>query len=167
TAAVMATGIYLTDKIEQERKAGRSRRDAILTAGPIRLIPVLMTAITFTAAFIPPMFAPPTGMDRFRPIATGLVGAMISSTVLSLIVVPVFYTIFDDIKEFLVSVYKAKPAVELVPAPVPVGAVAEVLEPAGVGPASHNPGFSTSSGNPRARDPQTHGRRTGPPDDPH
>jgi HAE1 family hydrophobic/amphiphilic exporter-1 len=126
TAAVMATGIYLTDMIEHERKAGKSRRDAILTAGPVRLIPVLMTAITFTAAFIPPMFAPPTGMDRFRPIATALVGAMVSSTALSLIMVPVFYTIFDDIKEFLTRVYTAKPARRF----APVGEVAPVLEPA-------------------------------------
>jgi HAE1 family hydrophobic/amphiphilic exporter-1 len=130
TAAVMATGIYLTDKIEQERKAGKSRRDAIITAGPIRLIPVLMTAITFTAAFIPPMFAPPTGMDRFRPIATALVGAMVSSTALSLIMVPVFYTIFDDIKEFLARVYTAKPAARLAPAVADAGAVDELLETA-------------------------------------
>ncbi|MBI4545625.1 MAG: efflux RND transporter permease subunit [Gemmatimonadetes bacterium] len=133
TAAVMATGIYLTDKIEAERRSGKSRRDAILTAGPIRLIPVLMTAITFTAAFIPPMFAPPTGMDRFRPIATALVGAMISSTALSLIVVPVFYSIFDDVKEFLFQVYSAKPAPRLAPAPVPALELEEALAPAGMG----------------------------------
>lgn len=125
TAAVMATGIYLIDKIEQERAEGKSRREAIINGGTIRLIPVLMTAITFTAAFIPPMFAPPTGMDRFRPIATALIGAMISSTALSLIVVPVTYTLLDDFKEFLRKVYTAKspPAVrwESRPALAPAG----------------------------------------------
>jgi len=109
TAAVMATGIYLLDKVEQERAAGKSRREAIISGGTIRLIPVLMTAITFTAAFIPPMFAPPTGMDRFRPIATALIGAIISSTALSLIVVPVVYSLLDDAKEFLRKVFGVYP----------------------------------------------------------
>ncbi|MFB3071541.1 MAG: efflux RND transporter permease subunit, partial [Nitrospirales bacterium] len=110
TASVMATGIYLLDKIEQERAAGKPRREAIINGGTIRLIPVLMTAITFTAAFIPPMFAPPTGMDRFRPIATALIGAIISSTALSLIVVPVVYSLLDDAKEFLRKVFGVPPA---------------------------------------------------------
>jgi len=109
TAAVMATGIYLLDKIEQERAEGKSRREAIISGGAIRLIPVLMTSITFVAAFIPPMFAPPTGMDRFRPIATALIGAIISSTALSLIMVPVTYSLLDDAKEYLQKVFGARP----------------------------------------------------------
>ncbi|MFQ5443439.1 MAG: efflux RND transporter permease subunit, partial [Nitrospinales bacterium] len=105
TAAVMTTGIYLLDKIEHERATGMPRTEAIINGGTVRLIPVLMTAITFTAAFIPPMFAPPTGMDRFRPIATALIGAIISSTALSLIVVPVAYSLLDDVKEYLKKVF--------------------------------------------------------------
>ncbi|WP_447973849.1 efflux RND transporter permease subunit [Nitrospira sp. Kam-Ns4a] len=119
TAAVMATGIYLIDIIEQQRAEGLSRREAVINGGAIRLIPVLMTAITFTAAFIPPMFAPPTGMDRFRPIATALIGAMVSSTALSLIVVPVTYTLLDDLKEFLCRVYTAKPVMAAAEGPAP------------------------------------------------
>jgi len=121
TASVMATGIYLLDKIEQERAAGKPRREAIIDGGAIRLIPVLMTTITFTAAFIPPMFAPPTGMDRFTPIATALIGAIISSTALSLITVPVVYSLLDDAKEYLKKVYGARPA----PSRVPVAGVGE------------------------------------------
>ncbi len=109
TAAVMATGIYLLDKVEQERAEGKSVRDAIISGGTIRLIPVLMTSITFIAAFIPPMFAPPTGMDRFRPIATALIGAIISSTALSLIMVPVTYSLLNDAKEYLGKVFGARP----------------------------------------------------------
>ncbi|MDR4483947.1 MAG: efflux RND transporter permease subunit [Nitrospirales bacterium] len=124
----MATGIYLLDKIEQERAEGKPRREAIISGGTIRLIPVLMTAITFTAAFIPPMFAPPTGMDRFRPIATALIGAMISSTALSLIMVPVTYSLLDDAKEYLQKVFGARPApaeVEPSASPTLAHAVAE------------------------------------------
>jgi HAE1 family hydrophobic/amphiphilic exporter-1 len=102
TVMVMATGIFLIDKTEQLIKEEKmDRRRAITTAGPIRLRPVLMTTLTTAAAFIPPMFAPPTGMDRFRPIATAIIGALVSSTLLSLVAVPVFYSIFDDIGEFL------------------------------------------------------------------
>ena len=88
----------------------KRRRQAIINGGTIRLIPVLMTAITFTAAFIPPMFAPPTGMDRFRPIATALIVAIISSTALRLIVVPVVYSVFDDANAFLRKVFGVPPA---------------------------------------------------------
>lgn len=112
TVMVMATGIFLIEKITQLREAGLDRTRAILIAGPIRLRPVLMTAMTTAAAFIPPMFAPPTGMDRFRPIATVIVGALVSSTTLGLIVVPTFYTILDDIREFFVRIYTGKAVAE-------------------------------------------------------
>lgn len=48
-------------------------------------------------------------MDRFRPIATGIVGALISSTILGLITVPILYSILDDIRQFLRSVYAGMP----------------------------------------------------------
>ncbi len=105
TVMVMATGIFLTDKIHELRAAGLDRLRAVLVAGPVRLRPVLMTALTTSGAFIPPMFAPPTGMDRFRPIATVIVGALVSSTTLGLIVVPTVYTVLDDIRKFLKYVY--------------------------------------------------------------
>lgn len=109
TVMVMATGILLQEKIMQVREAGLDRTRAVLTSGPIRLRPVLMTTLTTAAAFIPPMFAPPTGMDRFRPIATGIVGALISSTALGLIAVPTIYTILDDIRQFFKWVYAGVP----------------------------------------------------------
>ncbi len=80
-----------------------------------------MTTITFVAAFIPPMFAPPTGMDRFRPIATALIGAIISSTALSLIVIPVTYTLLDDAKEYLQKVFGARPGTSGGPAMTTMG----------------------------------------------
>lgn len=128
TAIVMATGIYLIDMVEEKRREGVPRREAIMEGVSIRLIPVLMTTITTAMAFIPPMFAPPTGMDRFRPIATGMIGAMASSTALSLFVVPVFYTIFDDIAVFLRRAYGGGPKYAVVPADVSdraAGATAE------------------------------------------
>jgi HAE1 family hydrophobic/amphiphilic exporter-1 len=121
-AMVGATGIFLVDLTDELRKEGMSRREAIVTAGPIRLRPVLMTFMTTAAAFVPPMFAPPTGMDRFTPIAWGLVGAMASSLVLSLLTVPVFYSLLDDLKEFLKALFTTPGPVavrEAVPEGVP------------------------------------------------
>jgi len=109
TVMVMATGILLVEKTMQLQEAGLDRRSAILTASPIRLRPVLMTTLTTSAAFIPPMLAPPTGMDRFRPISTAIIGALVSSTIMGLIMIPVFYSIFDDIRQFLERVYAGKP----------------------------------------------------------
>lgn len=106
TAIVTATGIYLVDKIRQLREdEGMSLYDAVVTAGPIRLRPVMMTTITTVAAFVPPMFAPPTGMDRFIPITSAIIGGMVSSTLLSLIVVPVFYASLEEVREFLKKIY--------------------------------------------------------------
>ncbi|MBI2455681.1 MAG: efflux RND transporter permease subunit [candidate division NC10 bacterium] len=109
TVMVMATGILLVEKITQLEHAGLDRRRAVLTASPIRLRPVLMTTLTTAAAFIPPMIAPPTGMDRFRPITTAIVGALISSTALGLITVPTIYTILDDVRQFFRWVYAGTP----------------------------------------------------------
>jgi len=109
TVMVMATGILLVEKITQLEAAGLDRRRAVLVASPIRLRPVLMTTLTTASAFIPPMFAPPTGMDRFRPISTAIVGALVSSTALGLITVPVIYTVLDDIRQFLRWIYAGTP----------------------------------------------------------
>ena len=120
TVMVMATGIFLIDKTEQLIKEEKmDRRKAITTAGPIRLRPVLMTTLTTASAFIPPMFAPPTGMDRFRPIATAIIGALVSSTLLSLVAVPVFYSIFDDFAKFLRRLFAGEAEAEAREEPVP------------------------------------------------
>ncbi|MBI3491346.1 MAG: efflux RND transporter permease subunit, partial [Acidobacteria bacterium] len=101
TVMVMATGILLVEKTMQLQEHGLDRRRAQLVASPIRLRPVLMTTLTTASAFIPPMFAPPTGMDRFRPISTGIVGALFSSAMLGLIAIPIIYSVLDDLRLFL------------------------------------------------------------------
>ena len=131
TVIVMATSIYLVDKIEHERAQGKSRREAILIAGPIRLRPIIMTAGTTAAAFLPPMFAPPAGMDRFMPIATAMVGAIATSTVLTLIVVPVVYDIFEDVKEFFRKLYSKETSESKIPGETGVLPPQEVAASAG------------------------------------
>lgn len=126
-AMVTSVGIYLVDKITQLRQEGMDRREAIALAGATRLRPILMTTITTAASFVPPMFAPPTGMDRFRPIATGIIGALVASAALSLLLVPVFYTLLEDLKVFLARVYGAKPV------PTSAALAAPAWEPAMVG----------------------------------
>ncbi|MBI3049064.1 MAG: efflux RND transporter permease subunit [Acidobacteria bacterium] len=108
TVMVMATGILLVEKTMQLREAGLDRRRAQLIASPIRLRPVVMTLLTTSAAFIPPMFAPPTGMDRFRPISTGIIGALWNSAILGLIAIPVIYSVLDDVRVFLARTFTAR-----------------------------------------------------------
>lgn len=105
-AIVVGTGIYLLDKIRQLEAEGMPHREAVIEGGATRLRPVLMTTLTTLMSFVPPMFAPPTGMDRFRPIATGIVGAMVSSTILSLILVPVWYSFLRDAGRFFGRIFK-------------------------------------------------------------
>lgn len=108
TVMVMATGILLVEKTAQLREAGLDRRRAQMIASPIRLRPVVMTLLTTSAAFIPPMIAPPTGMDRFRPISTAIIGALWNSAILGLVAIPVIYSVLDDIAQFLAETFTAR-----------------------------------------------------------
>lgn len=131
TGMVTADAIYLLDKIVQLREGGMERREACIQGCRFRFRAVLITTITTIVSFIPPMLAPPTGMDRFKPIVTGIVGAMVSSTLLTLISAPVSYTLLDDLREFLRKVYGAAPKALptfTTPAGIPAGIMAEGRE---------------------------------------
>lgn len=94
---VTKNAILLVDFIKQNRRAGKSRTEAILTAGPIRMRPILMTAISTIFGMLPLALALGAGAEFRSPMARAVIGGLISSTLLTLIVVPVVYTIIDDI----------------------------------------------------------------------
>ena len=124
-AMVTSVGIYLVDKaVMNMEEEGMDVRTAFMEAGATRLRPVLMTTLTTMAAFIPPMFAPPTGMDRFRPISTGIIGALAASALLSLFIVPVMYSLLHQAREILRAVFAKPVPAEAVPA---AGAAEEAL----------------------------------------
>ncbi|MCX6828501.1 MAG: efflux RND transporter permease subunit [candidate division Zixibacteria bacterium] len=94
---VTKNAILLVDFIKQNRYRGISRTEAILIAGPIRLRPILMTTFAMVFGMFPLIFAFGPGAELRAPMARAVVGGLISSTLLTLVVVPVVYTIIDDI----------------------------------------------------------------------
>ena len=88
--------ILLVDYINQLRQGGMNRTAAILKAGPIRLRPILMTTSATILGMLPLALGLGAGAELRSPMAVAIIGGLITSTLLSLIVVPVVYTILDD-----------------------------------------------------------------------
>jgi HAE1 family hydrophobic/amphiphilic exporter-1 len=96
---VVNNGIVLVDFINSARVAGLSREEAIVQAGMQRFRPIMMTALTTVGGMIPLAFSTPTGEGlNYGPFGKTLVGGMTTATILTLVVVPVSYTYFDDLR---------------------------------------------------------------------
>ncbi len=97
---VVNNAIVLVDFINGARAQGIDRTEAIVQAGIQRFRPILMTALTTVGGMLPLAFAdaPAEGIP-YGPFGKTLVGGMTTSTLLTLIVVPVSYTAFDDLRE--------------------------------------------------------------------
>jgi HAE1 family hydrophobic/amphiphilic exporter-1 len=97
---VMKNGILLVDYANQFRAAGRGREEAALEAGRVRMRPVLMTTGALVFGMAPLAFG--VGLDsEFRaPIGMISVGGLITSTLLTLVVVPVVYCLIDSASEY-------------------------------------------------------------------
>lgn len=97
---VVNNGIVLIDYVNRLREDGVSRAEAILTAADRRFRPIMMTAITTVGGMVP--LAISGRMDSgisYTSFALTLIGGMTTATLLTLLIVPVFYTFFDDIRE--------------------------------------------------------------------
>jgi len=84
-------GVVLVTYINQLRAAGRQLHDAVGEGAKIRLRPVLMTALVASVGFIPMAISTGAGAEVQRPLATVVIGGLISSTVLTLLVLPTVY----------------------------------------------------------------------------
>ncbi|MDI3534949.1 MAG: hydrophobic/amphiphilic exporter (mainly bacteria), family [Thermosediminibacterales bacterium] len=94
---VVNNAIVLVDYINTLRRRGMDRNEAITKAGPVRLRPILMTALTTILALLPLALGIGEGSEVRAPMATVVIGGLTLSTLLTLVVVPVFYSILDDI----------------------------------------------------------------------
>lgn len=92
---VKKNSIILVDYANAFRNKGLSARDSIEKAGPIRLRPILMTAVATLMASIPPALGLGSGSEIRMPMAIAVIGGLVLSTALSLIVVPAFYVVSD------------------------------------------------------------------------
>lgn len=111
---VVNNGIVLVDRIQQLRFTGMARHDAVIHGCIERLRPVLMTAMTTIFGLLPmampELFATSSsggGID-YRGLAVVTLGGMILSTLLTLLVVPMFFTVFDDLWNLLVSMFSTR-----------------------------------------------------------
>lgn len=84
-------GLVLITSIKQLREQGRTTADAVLAGAGRRLRPVLMTACVASLGFVPMALATSTGAEVQRPLATVVIGGLVSSTVLTLFLMPVLY----------------------------------------------------------------------------
>ena len=97
TGMMMTVAVLMIDLVLRLRGEGMDRDEAILTAAPIRLRPILMTSLISIVVLIPVAFFPRTGIDAYAPLATVVIGGLTMGTVLALFVVPVLHTYTDDL----------------------------------------------------------------------
>ncbi|HNX20019.1 MAG TPA: efflux RND transporter permease subunit, partial [Acidobacteriota bacterium] len=92
---VTKNAILLIDFAKNLRAQGMSRRDALIEAGRIRLRPIMMTTLAMIGGMLPLALALGAGAEVRAPLARAVIGGLVTSTLLTLIVVPVFYTLLD------------------------------------------------------------------------
>ncbi len=98
---VTKNAILLVDYTKVLRARGMDRRTALITAGRTRLRPILMTTSAMIFGMLPLFFALGQGAELRAPMARAVVGGLITSTMLTLIVVPVVYAILDDLSAWI------------------------------------------------------------------
>jgi HAE1 family hydrophobic/amphiphilic exporter-1 len=100
---VTKNGILLVDFTNQEREHGGEREAAILRAARTRIRPIIMTTFAMVFGMIPLALAIGAGAEQRAPMARAVIGGLITSTFLTLFVVPVMYTLLDDAAGWLLS----------------------------------------------------------------
>jgi HAE1 family hydrophobic/amphiphilic exporter-1 len=97
---------------------GLDRRSALIEAGRIRLRPILMTTLALIAGMMPVAMGLGEGADFRAPLGRAVIGGVITSTVLTLVVIPTVYEILDEWRERLLARFGRKARAHL-PAAVP------------------------------------------------
>ncbi len=92
---VVNNGIVLVDYINQRKEAGLSSYDAIITSVRDRVRPILMTALTTILGLLPLAIGLGEGSELNQPMGIAVIGGLISSTFLTLYIVPIIYSLFD------------------------------------------------------------------------
>lgn len=94
SGVAVLNGLVMVSFINHLRESGKSLENAIFEGALVRLRPVLMTALVASFGFVPMALATGTGAEVQRPLATVVIGGLISSTLLTLVVLPALYRIF-------------------------------------------------------------------------
>jgi HAE1 family hydrophobic/amphiphilic exporter-1 len=105
---VTKNGILLVDYANVMRERGMSRNEALLVAGPTRLRPILMTSFAMIFGMVPVAFALGEGSEFRASMGQAVIGGIITSTFLTLLLVPVVYTLLEDFGDFIKRIFKRK-----------------------------------------------------------
>jgi HAE1 family hydrophobic/amphiphilic exporter-1 len=103
---VKKNAILLVDYTNTLRERGMSRREALLTAGPVRLRPILMTTFAMVCGMLPVALGVGEGSESRSPMGVAVIGGLITSLFLTLAVVPATYDLFDDWKQRLFKKFR-------------------------------------------------------------
>lgn len=102
---VVKNAILLVDNANERRRAGTERFRALVEAGQVRLRPIIMTTLAMIAGMLPSALAIGEGGGFRAPMSRAVIGGLITSTILTLIVVPVAYTYFDDFGAWMRKIF--------------------------------------------------------------
>ena len=100
---VAKNAILLIDFAKWSEEAGMSRREALIEAGRVRLRPILMTTFALIAGMMPVAIGAGEGADFRAPLGRAVIGGVITSTVLTLLVIPTFYEIMTEWRDWLLG----------------------------------------------------------------
>ncbi len=109
---VTKNAILLVDFANQARKQGMSRAEALLEAAHVRFRPIVMTTLAMVFGMVPLAFGMSEGSEQRAPMGQAVIGGIITSTLLTLVVVPIVYTYLDDLANWAKN-RKAKQASRL------------------------------------------------------
>jgi len=112
---VAKNAILLIDFAKWARERGTSRSEALIEAGRTRLRPIVMTTLALVAGMIPVALGYGEGADFRAPLGRAVIGGVIASTLLTLLVIPTVYEIFDEWREWLFSKFRRHTAVAATP----------------------------------------------------
>lgn len=91
-------GIVMVDYINQLKRRGFEKKEAILQACSVRLRPVLITALTTIMGMLPMALSVSQGSEMRAPMAITVVGGLVATTFLTLFIIPIIYSYFDKVK---------------------------------------------------------------------
>ena len=95
SGVAVLNGLVMVSYINQLRGEGARLNEAIIQGSMTRLRPVLMTALVASLGFVPMALATGTGAEVQKPLATVVIGGLVSSTLLTLVVLPALYRLFE------------------------------------------------------------------------
>jgi HAE1 family hydrophobic/amphiphilic exporter-1 len=107
---VAKNAILLLDCARKEERRGVDREEALMHAGRVRLRPILMTTFALIAGMVPVAIGTGEGGEFYRPMAVAIIGGIVTSTFLTLLVIPTFYDSIEISRERMIAKFHAREA---------------------------------------------------------